>query len=79
MTTESQELKSRVEAKQRRLEAEMLELKANASESTRERIEAIERQLTEMRGAIRDGYDNLKKDTIAKLNALLADDSENNE
>lgn len=78
MTNESQELKDRVEAKQKRLEAEMLELKANASEAGRERIETIERQLAEMRGAIRDGYDNLKKDTIAKLNALLADDSENN-
>lgn len=73
MTTESEEIKARVEAKQKRLEAEMLELKANASESTRERIDAIEGQLSDMRAAIRDGYDNLKKDTIAKLNSLLAD------
>lgn len=73
MTTETQELKARVEAKQKRLEAEMLELKANASESARERIEAIGHQLSETRDAIRDGYDNLKKDTIAKLNAWLSD------
>lgn len=73
MTTEAKELKARVEAKQKRLEAEMLELKANASESSRERIAAIKGQLTEMGDAIQDGYDNLKKDTIAKLNSWLSD------
>lgn len=77
MSTETnpdlRELQERIEAKRKHLEAEMHELKANASSGAKERVQDIQTQLDEVQREVQDGYENLKKETIAKLNSWLRD------
>ena len=73
MNTQSKELKERVEAKRKRMEAQLHELKADTSQSARQHREALERKLEEVRRDVADGYDNMKHATVEKLNAWLRD------
>ncbi len=74
MSTQSKELKDRIHAKRKELEAELHRLKADASEGTRERAEKLEQKIKEVDRAIEDGFENLKSDTIEQLSDWLKDD-----
>jgi DNA anti-recombination protein RmuC len=65
------ELKNRVEAKQRELQARYLELKADTQERAREERDRVKRKLEELQEAIVEGWDNLTDRVAAKLNDWL--------
>lgn len=71
MIERKDELKNRVQAKQRELEARYLELKADAQERTREERARVKRKLDELQESVKDGWDNLSDRVAAKLNDWL--------
>lgn len=73
MPTQTEELKERVSAKQKRVEARIHELKADGSDQARQKAEQLQSQLDSVREKVSDGYENLKQDAAAKLNEWLKD------
>lgn len=73
MTSQDKELKDRVEAKRKRIEARIHELKADSAEASRKKIESLQQELNEVTDAIRDGYENLSDKAMAKVNEWLKD------
>lgn len=71
MINERDELKTRVAAKQRELEARYLELKADAQEQTRDERDRVKRKLDELQETVKEGWDNLSDRVAAKLNDWL--------
>lgn len=71
MIERKDELKNRVQAKQRELEARYLELKADAQERTREERARVKRKLDELQETVKDGWDSLSDRVAAKLNDWL--------
>jgi hypothetical protein len=71
MIEHKDELKNRVEAKQRELQARYLELKADTQERTRDERDRVKRKLDELQDAVKDGWDNLSERVAAKLNDWL--------
>lgn len=65
------ELKNRVEARQKELEAQLAELKADTQESARAQVKQIESRLDRLRDAVQDGWDNLNEATVSRLNEWL--------
>lgn len=65
------ELRDRVEAKQKRLEARLQELKADTREQSREERGRIEAQLSEVSKHVREGWDRISEQTSRKLNDWL--------
>ena len=72
MDTKKQELKDRVNAKAKRVEAKILELKADSSEAACKKPGQPPTELPEMTSHIKDGAAHLKDDTVEKLNAWLS-------
>lgn len=73
MPTPTQELKDRVAAKQKRVEARIHELKAEGSDKARQKADQLQTQLKDIREKVSDGYEDLKQDTAAKINDWLKD------
>lgn len=73
MNTTTQQLKDRIEAKRKRTEARILELKAEASEKSHAKAKELERELRDVKQHISDGYENLKDTAVSKLNDWLKD------
>lgn len=71
--TQKDELRSRVEARRKRLEARVEELKADASASARREKDEIERELSSLRSTLAKGWDNLTEEVAGKLNEWLRD------
>ena len=71
MIDRKDELKTRVEAKQRELQARYLELKADAQERTREERDRVKRKLDELQEAVKDGWHNVSDRVATKLNDWL--------
>ena len=75
MITRKDELKSRVEARMARLESQIKEAKADAQAASRTHKESLEKQLSEIRSAVSDGWENLSEQAAGKLNKLLKEDA----
>ncbi|MCC5824348.1 MAG: hypothetical protein LAT64_12130 [Phycisphaerales bacterium] len=73
MDTRKQELKDRVEAKVKRVQARILELRADSAGKSREQATRLEEELTTVRSQVSEGYENLKDQTVEKLNQWLKD------
>ena len=71
MTLRTEELKNRVPAKQKELEARLSELKADAQGKTADEIDRIKTRLSEVRETVKDGWDNLSEQSAKKLNEWL--------
>ena len=69
------ELKDRVAAKQKRLEARLAELRADARSKGREEGDRLEAELVSVRDAIKDGWDKVTEEVAAKLNQWLDNDN----
>ncbi|MEQ8843500.1 MAG: hypothetical protein RIB58_01500 [Phycisphaerales bacterium] len=63
-----QELEDRVRAKAKRMEAKILELRADASESARTKADEIQRELDEALGHVKEGLSNAREETLQTLN-----------
>ena len=73
MDTRTQELRDRIDAKTKRVEAKIHELKADASANSRKKSEELERKLAEVRADLKGGFGNLKDGTLDKINAWLSE------
>jgi len=73
MPSEATELKERIEAKRKRIEARVHELKADGDAAAREKAESLESQLDDITETVRDGYENLSDQAMSKLNDWLKD------
>lgn len=69
----TEELKSRIEAKRKQLEADLAKAKADAQGKSNDAVEAMERKLQELGNLLRSGWDSISDDATAKLNAWLKD------
>jgi len=69
--SEKDELQSRVEAKRKRLEARAKELRADVGASAREEKGKIDQELTRLRAALEEGWENLTEGAAKKLNEWL--------
>jgi len=65
------ELKSRIEAKKKQLEADLLTLKADAQGKTSEAAKRIKAKLAELETLLAQGWGNLNDNVRAKLNDWL--------
>ena len=74
--TQFDELKDRVSAKQKRLEARLIDLRADARSKGREDVKRVEDKLDAARRMISSGWENLTEDVAAKLNGWLEDDKD---
>lgn len=72
MTNQTQELKDRVEAKAKRVEARILELKADSAEKAREQANHLQKELADIRETVAHGYENLKDQSLDKINNWLS-------
>ena len=71
MISRQEELKDRIKAKQRELEARFNELKADSRSEARDERDRVRSRLDELQEAIKDGWDNLSDRVTAKLNTWL--------
>jgi hypothetical protein len=71
MSLRTEELKNRVEAKQKQLQARLSELKADAQSKTADEIEQIKAKLKTLQETVRDGWDSMTDATTRKLNDWL--------
>lgn len=68
------ELKDRIDAKKKRLEAKISELKADARSTSREESKKLQSKLDALGDSLKDGWDDLSETVAGKLNAWLKDD-----
>jgi len=74
MQKPTDELKERVAAKQKRIEARIHELIAEGSQESRRKAEQLKQNLEDVKQTVSGGYENLKQNAAAKLNNWLKDD-----
>jgi hypothetical protein len=74
MGLEKTELKLRVKAKQKLIEAKIAELKASSASGANEAIQKLQGQLGDLQGQVKQGWEDLTEGAAAKLNNWLADD-----
>lgn len=74
MGLEQTELKLRVEAKQKLIEARIAELKASSASEANDAIQKLQEKLGSVQGQVQDGWEDLTEGAAAKLNDWLADD-----
>lgn len=65
------ELRTRVEAKKKKLEADLVKAKAEAKGGTNDTAERITHKLEELKVSIGHGWDNLSEGVSKKLNDWL--------
>lgn len=66
------ELRDRILAKKKKLEAQLYELKADSSEAARQTAEQVEENLSKLKEYIKHGFDNLSEEAITKINSWLS-------
>lgn len=69
--SEVTELKSRVEAKKKQLEADLAKAKADAHGDANDAEKAIRSKLEELNSYLSDGWDNFSEGVAEKLNSWL--------
>jgi phage-related protein len=69
--SETDELKARVQAKRKELEAKLHQLKADSRGDAEEAQRSIERKLTELERLVSDGWDRMTESTARKVNEWL--------
>ncbi|MCA9575785.1 MAG: hypothetical protein R3B40_27965 [Polyangiales bacterium] len=74
--SQKSELKDRVIAKQKYLEARLVELRADARRDAREEARRIEESLDHVKASVKDGWDSLTEEASRKLNRWLKADEE---
>jgi hypothetical protein len=71
MLERKEELKDRIKAKQRELEARFQELKADTRAEARTERDKVKSKLDELQETVKDGWDNMTERVSAKLNDWL--------
>lgn len=73
-TSQTTELKHRVTAKQRELEAKLAEARADATAKGRESAESIKKRLDDLKRIVPEKWDDVREATAQKLNTWLRED-----
>jgi capsule polysaccharide export protein KpsE/RkpR len=73
MANEMTELKLRVEAKKKDLEAQIAKFKADSMGNANGAIEALQKRLNSLEGDLKHGWDNVSESVASKLNRWLSD------
>jgi len=73
MANEMTELKLRVEAKRKELEAQIARFRADSAENANEVIEALQKRLNSLEGDLKHGWDNVSDGVASRLNRWLSD------
>ncbi len=68
------ELKDRVEAKKKMLEAKIHELKADARSTSREESEKLQAKLDDLGESLQQSWEDMSEAVAGKLNKWLKDD-----
>jgi hypothetical protein len=76
ISSEKGELRDRVDAKRKRLEARLLEARAEGRKRARESVEGLQKKLDELGNLLSGGFESLSEDVSAKLNGWLAEEDE---
>jgi phage-related protein len=71
MTSHKEELKHRIEAKRKELEAKLQSLQADAHGDAAEKKKQIQQRLSELDQTLRQGWDDLSEDVARRLNEWL--------
>lgn len=71
MTNKSIELRHRVEARKKELEANLERAKADAQGEVSETVERIQHKLNELNDHLKEGWDNLSDAVADRLNEWL--------
>lgn len=74
--TQTDELRMRVTAKKKELEAKLHTIGADASAKAREERAKAKAKLDELQQTMKQGWNDLTEDVAAKLNGWLKDDDE---
>ena len=74
MANEMNELKLRVEAKKKAMEAQIAQLKADSIGGKNDAIEALQKKLSSLETDLKQGWDNVSEAIAGKLNSWLSDD-----
>ena len=74
MGNEMTELKLRVEAKKKELEAQIAKFKADSLGNTNDAIESLQKRLNSLEGDLKHGWENMSESIASKLNRWLSDD-----
>ena len=69
--SERAELKDRIKAKRKELEAKLANFKADGRKNSRESKQAIEGRLAELEQTLSEGWDDMSEKVAAKLNRWL--------
>lgn len=70
--SEMNQLKDRVAARRKELEAKLHTLRADTRQKASEEATEIEAKLEQMKEAVKDGWDRLSEASSKKLNKLLS-------
>lgn len=70
------ELKDRILARKKVMEAKLLELRANQKGAATDKITNLESELSRLKDMVKDGFENLTEDVAAKLNEWLTKNKE---
>lgn len=71
--SQKEELKDRLLAKKKMLEAKLHEARANARKEGRESAAEIEKKIEEVNNTLKSGWDKLSEAATSRLNKLLGD------
>ena len=74
MPNQIQELKLRVEAKKKELEAQIAKFKADSIGSKNEALEGLQKKLSSLETDLKHGWENVSETVVGKLNRWLSDD-----
>jgi hypothetical protein len=74
MPNEMTELKLRVEAKKKELEAQLAKFKADSIGKSNDAIENLQKKLNSLEGELKHGWENMSESIAGKLNHWLSDD-----
>jgi len=73
MSFEKTELKARIEAKRKELEAQIARLKADSIGGANDSLVKLQKKLSGLEEDLHSGWDNLTEAAAGKLNRWLAD------
>ena len=74
MGNQMDELKLRVEAKKKELEAQIAKFRADSTGNKNDAIEALQKRLSTLESDLKHGWDNVSESIAGKLNRWLSDD-----
>jgi hypothetical protein len=74
MPNEMTELKLRVEARKKELEAQIAKFKADSMGRSNDTIENLQKKLNSLEADLKTGWENMSESIAGKLNRWLSDD-----